>query len=84
MVFVPRSGEFFIFSIADGTVTVSGRDQVFRQSTSIRDYLARGEEHEDDLQGESDGVSTIGKIADDKGPQRFLVDRRELHLSSSL
>ena len=53
-VFVPKNGEHFIFSIADGTVQLSGRDQVVRKSTSIQDYPERGEVHNDDLRGESD------------------------------
>ena len=38
------SGEIFIFPIADGTVKLSGGDQVLRASTSIRDRPDRGEE----------------------------------------
>ena len=35
---------FFIFPVADGTVKLSGRDQVFRRTASIQDRSARGEE----------------------------------------
>ena len=81
---MPNIGEHFIFQIADGTVKVSGNAQVFRKSTSIRDRFARGEEHKDDLQGESDGSPPEDTTADDSGsPKRFLVDRRHLPLSSS-
>ena len=48
-VFMPKNGEHFIFPIADGTVQMSGRDQVVRKSTSIQDYPERGEVHNDDL-----------------------------------
>ena len=48
------SGEKFIFPIADGTVKLSGGDQVLRISTLIRDRPDRGEE-QGNLQGESDG-----------------------------
>ena len=44
---------------------MAGRDQVFRKSTSIQDDLARGEEHNDDLQGESDGSQPSDQQADD-------------------
>ena len=44
-VFMPKNGENFIFPIADGTVKLSGRDQVFRSITSIQDHPARGGEH---------------------------------------
>ena len=54
-VFMPKNGELFIFPIADGTVHLSGRDQVVRKSTSIRDYPERDEVHNDDLRGETDG-----------------------------
>ena len=38
------SGEKFIFPIADGTVKLSGGDQVLRTSTLIRDRPDRGED----------------------------------------
>ena len=34
---------------------LAGRDQVFRKSTLMQDHPARGEVHNDVLQGESDG-----------------------------
>ena len=40
----PMSGEKCMFPIADGTVKLSGRDQVLRTSTLIRDRTDRGEE----------------------------------------
>ena len=43
-VLTPMSGEKFIFPIADGTVELSGGDQVLRTSTSIRNSPDRGEE----------------------------------------
>ena len=43
-VLTPMSGEKFIFPIADGTVELSGGDQVLRTSTSIRDSADHGEE----------------------------------------
>ena len=48
------NGEKIIFPVADGTVKLSGRDQVLRISTLIRD---RGEE-QGHLLGESDGSSS--------------------------
>ena len=48
------SGEKLKFPIADGTVKLSGGDQVLRTSTSIRDRPDRGEEQRS-LLGESDG-----------------------------
>ena len=54
-VLMPKNGENFTFPSADGTVKLSGGDQVFRKSTSIQDYPARGEERNDALRGESDG-----------------------------
>ena len=56
-VLTPMSGEKFIFPIADGTVKLSGGDQVPRTSTSIRDRPDRGEE-QSNLQGELDGSSS--------------------------
>ena len=43
-VLTPVSGENFVFPIADGTVKLSGGDQVLRTSTLIRDHPDRGEE----------------------------------------
>ena len=49
-------GDKLIFPIADGTVKISGGDQM-RISTFIRDSPARGEE-QDNLRGEADGSSS--------------------------
>ena len=43
-VLTPMSGEKFIFAIEDGTVKLSGGDQVLRTSTLVRDRPDRGEE----------------------------------------
>ena len=53
----PMKGDFFIFPIVDGTVKISGGDQVLRTSTLIRDRPERGEEQEI-LRGESGGLSS--------------------------
>ena len=50
----PKNGEHFILPVADGTVKLSGGDQVPRTSTLIRDRPDRGEE-QGNLLGESDG-----------------------------
>ena len=54
-VLMPKSGDHFTFPIEDGPVKSSGREQVFRKSTSIQDYPAQGEEHNGVPRGESDG-----------------------------
>ena len=56
-VLTPTSGEKFIFPIPDGTVRLSGADQVLRISTLIRDRPDRGKE-QGNLRGESDGSSS--------------------------
>ena len=56
-VLTPMSGEKFICRTADGTVKLSGGDQVLRTSTLIRDRPDRGEE-QGNLQEESDGSSS--------------------------
>ena len=56
-VLTPMSGEKFIFPIADGTVKLSGGDQVLRNSTLIRARPDRGEE-QGNLQGETHGSSS--------------------------
>ena len=38
-IITPKSGEHFIFSIANGTVKLSGRDHGIRKSTLTRDQL---------------------------------------------
>ena len=67
----PKNGEHFIFPIANGTVKLSGRDQVFRRSTSIHDHPARGEEYNDVLQGESDGSQPLVLVTDDSEARTF-------------
>ena len=56
-VLTPMSGEKSKFQIADGTVKLSGGDQVLRTSTLIRDRPDRGEE-QGNLEGESHGSSS--------------------------
>ena len=47
--------------------------------------FARGEERKDDLRGETDGSQPIDRMIDNlEARSDFFVDRRELHLSSSL
>ena len=57
-VLTPMSGEKFMFPIADGTVKLSGGDQVLRTSTLIRDHPDQGEEP-GNLQGESESAPTL-------------------------
>ena len=64
-VITPKNGGHFIFPIADGRVKLSGRDQVFRKSTSIRDHAERGEERRDELRGESDGSQQLDTMTCD-------------------
>ena len=56
-VLTPIKGDTFIFQVADGTVKLSGGDQVLRTSTLIWDRPELGEE-QGNLQGESDGSSS--------------------------
>ena len=56
-VLTSMKGDNFKFPVADGTVKLSGGDQVLRTSTLIRDSPDRGEE-QGNLQGESDGSSS--------------------------
>ena len=60
----PMKVETCMFLIADGTVKISGGDQVLRTTTFIRDSPDRGEE-QGNLQGESDGLSTPTPHEDD-------------------
>ena len=61
--------EIIIFPIADGTVKLSGRDQVLRTSTLIRDNLDRGEE-QGNLLGDSDVFSPLQDSSPDDGEAR--------------
>ena len=58
-----RSGNF-IFPVADGTVKICGGEQRLRTSTLNQERLERGEE-QDNLRGESDGVSSPTPHQDD-------------------
>ena len=63
---MPKNGEFFIFPIADGTVKLSGGDQVFRNPPQSK-ITPRGEENNDVLHGEreSDGTQPLDTLKDD-------------------
>ena len=60
VVLIPKNGVNFKFPFADGSHKLAGRDQVWRTPTLIQDDPARGEEHHDVLQGESDGFPSSG------------------------
>ena len=64
-VLMPKNGGHFIFLVADGTFKLSGRDQVFRRTTSVQDHPARGEEHSDGLQRDSYGSQPLDTLTDD-------------------
>ena len=53
-VMLPKSGEEFIFPVADGTVKPFGGDRALKTSTLIRNQAIRRESHHDFL-GESEG-----------------------------
>ena len=53
VIFPKEKGEFY-FPAADGRITVSGRHQDLRTSTSIQEHPIQGESHIDFL-GESEG-----------------------------
>ena len=74
------SGEKFIFPVADGTVKLSGGDQVLRTSIVIRDRPDGGEE-QGNLQGESDGSSSSRYDGDAQFIYRHHVEPRvKLHV----
>ena len=53
---MPKNSDNFKFPIADGTVKLSGRDQIIRKCTLIRDQPERDKEFRDDLRGELDAL----------------------------
>ena len=63
-VLMPKKVKISVFQVADGSVKLCGRGQVFRRSTSIPEYSARGDEH-NDVQGESDGSQPEDTLTDD-------------------
>ena len=68
-VLTPMSGED-IFPIEDGTVKLSGGDQVLRTCTFIQDRPNRGEE-QGNLPGKSDGSSpSLQESSPDDGEAR--------------
>ena len=64
-VLIPNNGEKIKFPVADGSHKLAGRDQVLRTPTLIQDDPARREEHNDVLQGESDGFRPTDHQAED-------------------
>ena len=70
--------------IEDGTVKVSGGHQGIRKSSLTWDHPKRGEALGDDLRGELVGSQWIDTLTGDREARNdFLVDRREVHSSSS-
>ena len=63
-VLTPMKGDNFKNPVADGTVNISGGDQVLKTSTLIRDRPDRGEE-QDNLRRESDGSSSTPRQEND-------------------
>ena len=59
-----KSGDNFIYPIADGKVKLSGGDQVLKISTFLRDNLEQGEEREG-LRGEPDGSHPFDSLPDE-------------------
>ena len=81
-VIFPKENGKFIFLVADGRITLSGRDQELRTSTLIRERPIRGESHVDFL-GESEGsLSPPHDSFPDAGDAMtdFLVHVRKLHI----
>ena len=70
-ILTPKNSQQFTFPITDGTIKLTGGSLVFPKSTSIRDQTERGEEHKDDLRGESDGAQPLDTTAgDSEAPSR--------------
>ena len=61
----PKNGDIFIFSIADGTVKLSGREYGIRKSTLTRDRPGKSEDIRGDLQGNSEKSQPIDETKDD-------------------
>ena len=57
-VLTPMKGENFIFPVADGTVKISGGDQVLRTFTLISGIVQTEETNKSNLLGESEGSSS--------------------------
>ena len=68
-VLTPIIWEKLIFPIADGTVKLSGGDQVLRTSTLIQDHPIRGEGQRD-FSGESEGSPPPQDSSPDYGEAR--------------
>ena len=65
-VLVPKNGEYFIFTIQDGTVKWYGRIRFSEKSTSIQDYLERAKTITMLFEEESDGSPPSDTLADEK------------------
>ena len=61
----PKRCEHFIFPIADGTATLSGREYGVRESSPSRDQLVRSEDLREDRQGHSENSQLIDETKDD-------------------
>ena len=57
-VIMPKRGEHLIFPIADGTAKLCGRDHGVRETTPRREQPVRSEDLREELQRNSEEVST--------------------------
>ena len=78
-----NSGDNLKLCVADGTVELTGRDQVSRRSISSQDYPARDEEHNDVVQRESDGSQPSDHQADDTKARHDFWSISWTHISTS-
>ena len=54
-VLTPQREEHFVFTVADGTAKLSGRDDEFREPTLRREQLVESEDLSEELRGEPEG-----------------------------
>ena len=83
-VLVPKNGDEFIFSRADGTVQLGGKDQAVRTSMPTRKFPDQGEDPHDASQGEADGSDPAQQqwTDDDEARDDFGIISGSQHLSS--
>ena len=84
-VIFPKDERKFYFPVADGRITLSGRDQELRTSTLIRERPIRGESHVDFLGESEESLSPLHDSFPDAGwsDEWILVHVRKLHIPPS-
>ena len=81
-ILTPQKGDKSIFTVADGTAKLLGRDHEFRESAQRQEQPEERKDLSGQLQGEPEGFSTDRIKRRRRSSYRLLVNSKCFHLSS--